>query len=214
MLEDLEKYNSEDQNPKSNQPTRHLIGLQGSKKEEKIEEQKLWIKLKLGSEEGFRELFLKYNAILGRIGRIISNDSVLIEDCIHDLFIYLWSKRESLAEVEFVKYYLIVAFRRRLYKLLSEKEKGAKILEGIKFEYPKYENFFESKYINQQQTIEKERALKRAVDLLPARQKELLRLRYLEGLSYQEISNKMGISNVSARKLSSKAIKALRKLNL
>ena len=196
----------------SNRSKKHIIGLSGLEQEEKVEDQRSWIKFKLGNEEGFRVLFLKYRGMLSRIGKIIINDSLLIEDCIHDLFLYLWSKRATLTEVESVKYYLVVAFRRRLYKLISEREKGAKILEGIKFEYPKYEDFFETKYMQQQQL--KEKALMIAVDSLPSRQKELLQLRYLEGLSYQDISGIMGISNGSARKLSYKAIKALRKKDL
>ena len=59
--------------------------------------------------------------------------------------------------------------------------------------------------------MEREIALKKAVDELFPRQKEVLHLRYIEGLPYKEISLKMGISIVSARKLSRRGIKNLKK---
>ncbi len=191
----------------------HIIGLNESKsrKEEKIIDQKLWLKLRIGREDAFKELFLKYNKTLTNYGNSIIQDSNIVEDCIHDLFLYLWSKRCSLGDVESVKYYLIVSFRRRIFRVIGEKEKGQKLLEGIKFEYPKYEEFFEKKFVTNLNVHERERALKLAVDKLPKRQKEVLQLRFLEGLPYSEITLKMGISNVSARKLVSKAIKTLRK---
>jgi RNA polymerase sigma factor (sigma-70 family) len=191
----------------------HIIGLNesSSKKEEKAADQKLWLKLKVGSEEAFRELFLKYNHILTRYGHSIVNDAFIVEDCIHELFIYLWSGRDKLSDVESVKYYLIVSFRRRIFRVLEEKERGRKLLKGIRLEYPRHENFFEKKYLEAQDLIEKEKKINLVVDKLAPRQKEVLQLRYLDGLSYGEISDKMGISINSVRKQASKAIKTLRK---
>ncbi|MCG8308715.1 MAG: sigma-70 family RNA polymerase sigma factor [Cytophagales bacterium] len=207
------KYSAPRLHRESGRNVKHIIGLNetASKKEEKLNDQKLWFKIKMGSEGAFRELFLKYNNILTRYGASVMEDPGLVEDCIHDLFLYLWSKKDTLSDVESVKYYLIVSFRRRIFKVLKEREKGQKLLEGIRFEYPKYEDFFEQRFIVNQDAHERERSLKNAVDELPERQKEVLHLRFIEGLPYQEISLKMGISNVSVRKLSSKAIRNLRK---
>lgn len=208
-----EKYNFQESNFKTDKNVKHIIGLNEttSAKKEKLNDQKLWLKLKIGSDEAFRELFLKYNNILSGYGMSIVKDSIIVEDCIHDLFLHLWSKRESLTEVESVKYYLIVSFRRGIFRVIQEKAKADKLLDGIKLEFPKYEDFFEKKFITDQIIHERENVLNKAIDELPPRQKQVLNLRYLEGLPYNEISVKIGISNVSARKLTSKAIKNLRK---
>ncbi len=213
MTKTEEKYSPQESNPKIDKNVNHIIGLNEtiSAKKDKLNDQKLWLKLKIGCDEAFRELFLKYNDILSKYGMSIVKDSIIVEDCIHDLFLYLWSKRESLTEVESVKYYLIVSFRRRIFRVIQEKAKADKLLDGIKLEFPKHEDFFEKKFITDQNTLERENVLNKAVDELPPRQKQVLNLRYLEGLPYVEISIKMGISNVSVRKLSSKAIKNLRK---
>ena len=211
MKEKEDTDNSNELKPKANAETKHIMGLKESTlmEEEKLNDQKLWSKLRIDSEDAFRELFLKYNGILSKYGNSIIRDPFIIEDCIHDLFLYLWSRRESLSEVDSVKYYLFVSFRRRIFKVLDQKEKGNKLLEGIKLEFPKHEDFFEKKFIEGQNAMEREIALKKAVDELSPRQKEVLHLRYIEGLPYQEISLKMGISKVSARKLSHRGIKNL-----
>ncbi len=213
MAQKDKTYQSDENASKSVRGATHIIGLRESQsqKEEQARDQHLWLKLKVGSEAAFKSLFLSYNNLLTKYGNSIIQDSALIEDCIHDLFLYIWSKRERLNEVKSVKYYFIVAFRRRIFKEIADKEKGKKLLEGIKYEFPKYEDFFEEKFVTLPNTLERERLLNLAVGDLSPRQKEVLHLRYLEGMSYQEIASKMNISNVSARKLASKAIKNLRK---
>ena len=115
MIGKGEKNKSYEIKPKLNKEGTLIIGLKKSKsqKEQKILDQKLWLKLKLGSEESFKQLFLKYNNILTKYGNSIIRDSHIVEDCIHDLFLYIWLKRDFLGEVESVKYYLIVSLKRR-----------------------------------------------------------------------------------------------------
>lgn len=216
MAQKEDKYCTDDSSSQLNTGITYIIGYQETEaqKEERSLDQQLWLALKVGSAGAFKSLFLKYNNILTKYGNSIIRDSSLIEDCVHDLFLYIWSNRERLTEVESVKYYLIVSFRRRMFKAIEDKEKGKRLLEGIKHEYPRHEDFFEKKFITLPSSMEKERLLNLAVEGLPARQKEVLQLRYIEGMSYQEIVTKMKISNVSARKLASKAIKNLRKKNI
>ncbi len=199
--------------PRKDEKGTHIIGLRKpiSQSDEITADRRLWLQIKYGNEEAFKELFLKYNNLLTKYGRSIGNYPYLIEDCIHDLFLYLWERRASLAEVESVKYYILVSFRRRLFKVLGEKEHGKKLLEGIKFEFPKHEDFFEKKFVTGLNEIDRERKLKLAVNELPLRQREVLEYRYIMGMPYSEITVKMGISYVSVRKLVSKAIKNLRK---
>ncbi len=196
-----------------NEKRTHIIGLKKrvSQEEEKIADQDLLSRIRYGSSEAFKMLFLKYNGMLRRYGDSIIQHPEVVEDCIHDLFLYLWSNRNNIGDIDSVKYYLLVSFRRKIFRILTEREKGRKLLEGIKLEYPRYEDFFEKKFVTDLDVLERDRTLKLAVDALPPRQREALHYRYLQGRSYYEISDAMGISYVSVRKLVSKAIKTLRK---
>jgi RNA polymerase sigma-70 factor (ECF subfamily) len=213
MISPDKKLNA-DTTTKARPASKHEIGFSNDRQQEKVEDQALWIKIKLGNSTGFRELFLKYYGILMKMGHAICQDSDLVEDAIHDLFLYVWERRNTLSDVESVKYYLIVAFRRRLYRALGEQEKINKIVEGLRFEYPKYESFFEDIYVEKQGRNERNATLMNAVATLSPRQKQLIELRYVKGLSYKEIALQMSISASNARKLSYKAISKLRKTKL
>jgi RNA polymerase sigma-70 factor (ECF subfamily) len=213
-VKNLNKNESQDNQPDARKkPGTHIIGSQPSKSQaaEKLEDQQLWHKLKLGSELAFKQLFLKYNEIFVSYGQSISSDAIFVEDCIHDVFIDIWARRDRLSQVESVKYYLLVAFRRRLFRAITEQTKANKILEGIKKEHPRHEDFFQDRFYGQQSDLQKERSLLNAINELPERQKEALELRYFQDLTYSEMVSRMHISYVSARKLVSKAIGNLRK---
>jgi RNA polymerase sigma-70 factor (ECF subfamily) len=55
------------------------------------------------------------------------------------------------------------------------------------------------------------RNLIRAIDNLPQKQAEVLKMRTLEGLEYEEISQRTGLSQINIRVLISKARKTLKK---
>jgi RNA polymerase sigma factor (sigma-70 family) len=71
---------------------------------------------------------------------------------------------------------------------------------------------FQDSLINQEITIEILDKLRRAIQNLTSGQKEVIYLRFEEGLSYQEISRIMEISVESVRKQVFRAISSLRNI--
>ncbi len=157
-----------------------------------------------------KELFFKHNIIRSNYSKSLIQNLYFVEDYIHYLFHYFWSKKYPLGDIDSVIYYLLSSFRRRLFRILGEKEKGQKLLKGIKFGYQKGEDFFGKKFVVNFNVNEKERTLKLVVDKLPKGQKEVLQKRFLVGLPYNDKTSKIGTSNVSSKKLVSEAIKILR----
>jgi len=49
-----------------------------------------------------------------------------------------------------------------------------------------------------------------ALEILPAGQQEVIRLRFIDGLSYEEMAGKLGVSNDVVRTRTSRALRALR----
>ena len=175
---------------------------------EKEIEQNLWNSFREDDRIAFGRMFLKFNPILFSIGLKITNDRFLIEDCIHELFIDLWNKRSKLPSVDTVKYYVIVCFRRILLGYLKKNIRNVSICnvkKGISVNSAEYQ------LIEDQLNGEKLRNLQRAVENLPARQKEIIELRYMKSMSYDEINEIMAINYNSSRKLVYKAIINLKK---
>lgn len=170
----------------------------------------LWKAFILGSREAFSDLFLKYNPKLVTIGSKLGFDKKAVEDCIQDLFLNLWTKRQNLKEVNSVKYYLIVSLRR---SLLYQKEKDTRILkviDGIRSEYPSIE--FPALWDDTLNEHRTERMFK-SMDLLPKRQVLALKLRYVEEKTYHEIATIMAVDINSVRKFVCKAIKKLKNVS-
>ncbi len=170
----------------------------------------LWIAFRKGDKTAFNTLAIHFYPTLYNFGTKLTHDYSLVQDCIQDLFLDLWRRREYLSETDHVKFYLLKALRRKIYSEKKIKEKwfhtDAEYLEESDFtgefsiEYQIIEN--ESSAIHQQK-------LQQAVSLLSKRQREAIYLRFYQELDYDQISKIMSINYQSVRNLVHTAIKEL-----
>ena len=171
----------------------------------------LWEGLKQGDKEMFLALYKKHYHSLLFIGLKEIKDSDLVKDTIQQLFLYLWEKREKIGDAKNVKAYLVTSFLRKLTSdwKKSHKAYNFQIVWNSHYEVPlptPEENLIkkdESYYLSKQ--------LMNHIDTLPARQKELIILKFYEGLTYEEIVQKTGLSR---RTVYNKIHEAINKLKL
>ena len=174
------------------------------------DDQQLWGKLKRGDRNAFDEIYRNYADTLYKYGYKFSKDTALIEDCIHDLFIYIWKNREGLANTTVIKPYLLTSFRNRI---LKDIKKGQKIKLGEKEEM---ENHFdlelskEQSIVQEEGIIENKQKLDEAFTHLSPREKEAVYLKYYNHMPSDEICKIMKINNQSFRNVLSSAIKKMR----
>jgi hypothetical protein len=57
-----------------------------------------------------------------------------VKDCIHDLFIHVWEKRQSLTHVKVPRFYLLGALRNQILKEIQQ-QKGARKTELMEDDY-------------------------------------------------------------------------------
>ena len=80
-----------------------------------------WRRFIKGSQGAFEQLYVQHVKMLYRYGLHLTTNRELLEDVIHDLFVYLHERRTRLPEqVESVSAYLLVSFRHRLLRSLKE----------------------------------------------------------------------------------------------
>ena len=174
-----------------------------------MDETHLWNKFRSGDRAAFEEIYRNEVELLLRYGRKFSNNDQLVEDCIQDLFVYLWQRRDHLGETDSVRKYLLVAIRRRIIKKLSTKKKRFSDREIDDYDFSAEINF-EDEIISEEISREQRLFLSRAFDELSKRQKEVIYLKYYGGLNNKEIGEVMGINYQSVRNLTSRALAALR----
>lgn len=169
-----------------------------------------WTQLKSGNKTSLEWLYRNFSPSLLKYGYAFTQNHTLVEDCLQDLFIQLWEKREGLGETTSVKNYLFASLRRSIWKRTKKQlriqNEGQDGILPFEIEL----NIEDQKIANEEQKEQSAR-LKRAMEGLSDRQKELLYLKYQEGLTYDEICESMDIHYQSARNLMSSALTKLRK---
>lgn len=174
-------------------------------------DEELWKGLMQGDKELFLALYKKYYHSLLFIGLKEIKDAGLVKDTIQQQFLYLWEKRETIKEAKNVKSYLITSFLRRLnYDWKKSASTGN--LEVVWNNYVKDpQPTPEENLIKKDQQYHLSRLLMNHIKALPNRQKELLVLKFYEGLTYEEIVQKTGLAH---RTVYNKIHEALQKLKL
>jgi RNA polymerase sigma factor (sigma-70 family) len=171
----------------------------------------LWSGLKQGDKEMFLALYKKYYHTLLFIGLKEMKDAQLVKDTIQQLFLYLWEKRETIDQARDIKSYIVSSFLRKL-TVDWKKTKQAGQLQAVSNNYTKDpQPNPEEKLIKKDEQSHLFKLLMDRINELPNRQKELIVLRFYEGLNYEEIVQRTGLSH---RTVYNKIHEGLKKLKL
>jgi RNA polymerase sigma-70 factor (ECF subfamily) len=170
----------------------------------------IWSQLQSGDQRALLALYNKYYLGLINFGMKLTGNRELTNDCITQVLLRLWDKRNELPPVENVRAYLLTCLRRELMAELKSATDRA--VKGSLFQ----KNFGEAElpyeeYIIQLQTSKSLRdRLMKALDQLTVREKELLKLKFFEDLDYDEIASQCKISKRTAYNIIHAALKTLR----
>lgn len=174
-----------------------------------LSDQELWSRLINGDEGALAFIYNTWFPSLYKYGMKLHADSSMVKDCIHDLFTVLWHRRANLSVTDSIKYYLFASLKRNIAKH-SQKEGIFRLFDNWAPEHHTHMPSHEQKMIDEQAGDERKQKLSRIIEKLPKRQKEILYLRYYEGLSAQETADIMSLSVNSAYVLLSKALNYLK----
>jgi len=130
-----------------------------------------------------------------------------VEDLVQDFFVYLWIEAPRIQIKSSLKSYLFTAIKNRCL----DSQKHAKITEkyrtfiffSTEAEDDSTEHFFAESELRQ--------AIHNSMGKLPPRCREIFELSRLNGLSNQEISDKLGISKRTVELQISNSLKTLRR---
>ncbi|WP_370690532.1 RNA polymerase sigma factor [Algoriphagus sp.] len=170
-----------------------------------------WLQLKRGEKEGLARIYSKFSSELFRYGMAIKPNRSFIKDCIQELFIDLWKYRNTLAQTDNVRVYLIKCLSNRISKEISKEKKIIWEGEISAFETVFLEESVEDRLIDFQRDEDLHTKLKNGLEKLPVRQREVIQLLFFEKQNYEETSKILGINVDSCYTLAWKAIRSLKK---
>lgn len=174
-----------------------------------LSDQQLWVKLKEGDRYAFEMLFHRFYNDLYRYAIKFCSNRQLAEDQIQNLFLKIWTRKDCLGEVKGVKTYLWTALRRSLITALKNDNKRQNRI--LKEDEEMFSLPAEEIIIKKEQEELQKAELQIIIKTLTPRQKEILYLRFYEGMSYEEIEEIMSVNYQVARNYVSQSLKSLRK---
>lgn len=155
-------------------------------------------------EKALSILYDHYYKTLMRYGLKILPNSQIVEDAIQELFLYLWEHKRCIENVNSVESYLLLSLRHRIYRQIKT-QKAIHHRNRIYIDDCVPEHSDSSANFDK----EKEALFKESIRVLSDRQKQIIHLRFFEGLSTSEIASFLGIKRQSVYNCISTALSRL-----
>jgi RNA polymerase sigma factor (sigma-70 family) len=170
----------------------------------------LWSSFKTGNALALSVLYKKHVQPLYSYGMHTCRDRDMIMDCLQELFLRLWKNRDTLADVKAAKPYLFKSLRRILVHeiIATRREAAAKVSDVEAFDLTPS---VETTIIDAEAREEMLHRLRHCIVSLTKGQREIIYLKFFQGLSYQEVAEVTEIQIDSVYNLVSKTIDLLRK---
>ena len=155
------------------------------------------------TSERFQNEWLSLAGDFYRVAFYILEDEAEAEDAVQELFLKLWSGRDALDGIRNPKGYGIRVLRNLCLDRIRRSRKMETPAVLPEPEWPGRQD---------EAVDEKERLAKvlDAIKSLPDRQREVLTLRTLDGLSYEEIAERTGMNQLTLRVVLSQARRKIR----
>jgi RNA polymerase sigma factor (sigma-70 family) len=158
----------------------------------------LWQQMKQGSELALGKLIKKYFNLLQNYGFKFVKDEAFVKDCVQDVFIAIWTHRETIMSPQSIHAYLLSSVRRKVLRekvrqRLDQKQNA----NPVEKEADLLDFSHEWLLIEQESLNEMTQKVSELLNELPKRQREVLYLRFYQNLERAEIADIMGINEQS-----------------
>lgn len=170
----------------------------------------LWESVRLGDKQAFFDLYKSLSRDLTRFGLRVCPDVELVSDTLNQLFISLWEKHARLDQVELVESYLRTILKRKIFKALKQKQRLENAIALFGQEEALTELSYEEIIVKVQSDELMIKRLKHALEKLTFKQRQLVQLRFYEGMSYEQIAEITQLSVRTAYNTIYEALKLLR----
>lgn len=146
--------------------------------------------LKTGDQGAFDVLYHAYKRMIIRHVFYLLRSDELAEDVVQDTFITIWEHRNQLVSTKSFRSFLLTIASNKCYDLFKRAANDARLRRFLLPSFQQGVNQVDV-YIRK---IESREQLDQLLNEMPPKQREVFRLAKVEGLSYREISAKLGIS--------------------
>ena len=169
------------------------------------DEKALLLGVAAGDERAFRELFNLYKERFYAVVLKMTGSDEVAEDIVQDVFMNIWSKRESLTGIENPSSYFFTAVYRRVYHHYRKTALERKLLQAVSARKESVNTTDETVLANESSEL-----ISQAVAKLPPQQQLVFKLIKQEGLSRADIAQQLQISPHTVKNHLADALKFIR----
>lgn len=149
----------------------------------------LLISLKQGDVNAFDILYYRYAKKLMAFALTFFADKVIAEEAVQEIFLRIWEKRQTLDATKPFKSYLFQAVKFYMFNYIRNKKASCAYEEVAEGEFSCSSVVEENMHYD-----ELEATANRVIEKLPLMQQQIFRLNKLEGLTPQQIANRLNLS--------------------
>ncbi len=171
----------------------------------------LWEQLRAGSELALGKLIHRYFNPLLNYGHKFVRNEAFVKDCVQEVFIDIWNRRDRISQPDSVRAYLLSSVRKRVLRegfrqhIIRDNEPVDLENNGQLVDFSP-----EWTVIEQESLAETTRRITETLAKIPKRQREAIYLRYYQNLERDEIADIMGVNPQSVSSLLQAAYTSMR----
>ncbi len=165
----------------------------------------LLLQVAAGDEQAFRALTHQYSGLVFKFIYQHLNDRQQAEEIVQDIFVKLWLTRETLAQIDSFRAFLLIVCRNHAFNAIK------KIIRERNKEWEWSQDLQQN---NEEDTLQKEQLfllIEEAVEQLPPQQQKAWKLCRQGGLKYEQAANEMQVSRDAVKKYLQYANNAIKK---
>lgn len=169
----------------------------------------LWMLLKEGDFQAFEQLYVRHFPVLFSYSYKLTKEKQVSLDCLQELFVQIWAKKENLKTVHSVRFYLMKWLKRDIIRFLNDKNFQHLIyLDG---DMSVAEMVADDSNPEEEEFIQyRARQIRKAINQLTKREKEVVYLRFMMGLPYEDICEIMNLPYQVVMNYQHRAFKSLK----
>ncbi len=144
-----------------------------------------------GDMKAFDTIYFVYNPRLQKFVYSLVKIEADAEEIVQSVFVKTWENREKLKSFASFESYLFTIAYNSTISLLRKRTKEARYIEYVKSVQIEMDDAGLDENFDWEEFDDR---LNLLIERMPARQKEVFKLKHIQGCSYKEIADKLGIS--------------------
>ncbi|MDP3915855.1 MAG: RNA polymerase sigma-70 factor [Bacteroidota bacterium] len=171
-----------------------------------IDEKDLIVRLKNGDQTAFELLFHFYYPGLVMYAIQFTTDRMEAEEIVQDFFVRFWQRHQQIVPSDSLKSYLFLSVKNGSLNFLKHKKIEEKYIRSMTELSNNHLVYDPDLYI----ASELQEKIKKSIDLLPEKCREIFIMSRMRGLKNEEIAAELNLSKRTVETQISKALKVLR----